>query len=105
MKENTKFVIGSFFKSLISNDAAVEAGKRAPWWMGAIMFVLSVGLPLIPIATSTMNRNGSDLFASGSLNFDRNITEASVKLLEENKKIKDNFLYVLKRILSNKDES
>ncbi len=85
MKEKTKFVIGSFFKSLISNDAAVEAGKRAPWWTGAIMFVLAIGLPLIPIATTTANRNGSDLFAQGSLNFDRNITEASVKLLEENK--------------------
>ena len=91
MKEKTKFVIGSFFKSLINNDAAVEAGKRAPWWTAAIMFVLAVGLPLIPIATSTANRNGADLFASGSLDFDRKITEASLKLLEENKtfEIKD----------------
>ena len=85
MKEKTKFVIGSFFKSLIKNDAADEAGKRAPWWTAAIMFVLAVGLPLIPIATSTVKRNGSDLFASGSLDFDRKITDASLKLLEENK--------------------
>lgn len=91
MKEKTKFVIGSFFKSLVNNDAAIEAGKKAPWWTAAIMFVLSIGLPLIPIATSTANRNGSDLFASGTLNFDRNIAEASVRLMEENKtfEIKD----------------
>ena len=80
MKPKTKFVIASFFKSLFSNDAAIDGAKKAPWWMAVVMFVLSIGLPLIPLAVSGANTRGSDSFGKYALGTDRYLTEAAIPM-------------------------
>lgn len=79
MKEKSKFILGSFFKSLISNDAAIEGAKKSPWWMALIMFVLSIGLPLIPVSVNASRVNGSASLGQYTLGSD---TRLAAVLLE-----------------------
>ena len=85
MKQNTKFVLGTFFKSLVNNDAAIEGGKKAPWWMSLILFVLSIGLPLIPIAVNANNVKGSSYLGASALSLNTHLTATSLQLKSENK--------------------
>lgn len=66
MKPKVKFVLLTFLKSLISNDAAIEGAKQAPWWMALVLGLVSVGLPLIPTAVTTANTKGSQYLSSYS---------------------------------------
>lgn len=85
MKQNTKFVIGTFFKSLVNNDAAIEGGKKGPVWLGAVLFVLSVGLPLIPIAVNTAKTRGSSALGAAACGLDTHLTAASLQAKEDGK--------------------
>lgn len=78
MKEKTKFALGTFFRSLFSNDAAIEGAKKAPWWIGIVMGVVSVLLPLIPLTVSTVNTKGSQSLGTYALNTDTYLTAASL---------------------------
>ena len=53
-------------KSLISNDACVEGGRKHPWWIAIIMFFLSMILALIPIFTQTITKKGSSFATTNS---------------------------------------
>ncbi|MCF0108141.1 MAG: hypothetical protein HUJ59_03995 [Bacilli bacterium] len=85
MKQKTKFVLATFFKSLINNDAAIEGAKKAPWWMSIILFVCSIGLPLIPIAVNESKVKGSAYLGSVANGLDMQMTALSLDL-QANKK-------------------
>lgn len=82
MKEKAKFIIGSFFKSLVNNDAAIEGGKKGPWWMALTMFILSIALPVIPVVVNSANTNAEQAFGNGAFNLDKYLTQVSLSAKE-----------------------
>ncbi len=51
-------------KSLISNNACIEGGRKKPWYFAAIMFFLSMIFAILPLFVQTWKTNGDDVFAS-----------------------------------------
>lgn len=51
-------------KSLISNNACIEGGRKKPWYFAAIMFFLSMIFAILPLFVQTMNTKGDDVFAN-----------------------------------------
>ena len=64
LSPQTKETLTLTFKSIISNQACVDGGKNAPWWIAVIFLVLSVVLPLIPVMTTASKVDGG-AFLSG----------------------------------------
>ena len=55
-------------RSLISNDAAIEGGRKKPWYFAIIMVFISLIICLVPSLVSSLNKNGSD-FITGSYTY------------------------------------
>ena len=83
MSPEAKRNLGLAFRSLISNQACVDGGKEAPWWIAVIFFVLAICLPVIPITVSYSNAYGSSFLSSYTYSSDRGIEETFTKLNAE----------------------
>ncbi len=59
-KENKTLKL--FFFSLFKNDAAIEGGRRQPWWMAVILFVASILIATIPTMISQGTSRGDAVF-------------------------------------------
>lgn len=66
-------------KSLISNHACIEGGRKKPWYFAVPMFVLAMLLALIPIFVQTFTREGDAIVASN----DYEMRNASQRFVEE----------------------
>ncbi len=79
MKDTFKLLLSSLFK----NDAAIE-GRKKPWFIAVIIFLLSSILAVIPMAVSVARTTGSDFFESTLYSYEIGIQKFSEKLDEEN---------------------
>ena len=70
MSPETKRNLGNVFKSIISNQAAIDGAKETPWWVATIFFVLSICLPVIPITVAYSKSYGSSFVSSYNYNSD-----------------------------------
>lgn len=77
MSPETRRTLGNTFKSLISNQACVDGGKEAPWWIAVIFLVLSICLPVIPITVNLSKAYGSQFIASYNYATDRGLAITS----------------------------
>ena len=75
-------------KSLISNNACIEGGRKKQWFFATIMFFLAMILAILPLFVQTMNNNGDDVFASYSygadvatLKFNEYLNDSNIKLV------------------------
>ena len=60
MAESTKkATVKRVFGSLINNGMAIDGAKFSPWWIGLIMFILGLLLPIIPIFVHSATTNGT----------------------------------------------
>lgn len=84
MAPQTKRNLINVFKSLISNQAAIDGAKEAPFWIGIIFLVLSVALPIIPIIVAQQKVAG-DQFISSTYNYgaDRGLANTTMQLKSE----------------------
>lgn len=57
-------------KSLISNNACIEGGRKKPWYFAAIMFFLSMIFAILPLFVQTLKVQGDDVFANYSYGAD-----------------------------------
>ena len=57
-------------KSLISNHACVEGGRRKPWYFAVIIFFFAMLLSLIPIFVQTYTREGDTPVATNAYQMD-----------------------------------
>ena len=60
MKNNIKL----FFSSLISNNAAIDAGRKKPWYAAIILFFISIVLSVIPSTVLELRKHGDKNFDS-----------------------------------------
>ncbi|MBQ0008746.1 MAG: hypothetical protein KBS97_00470 [Firmicutes bacterium] len=51
-------------RSLISNNACIEGGRKKPWYFAVIMLFLSMIFAILPLFVQTINTNGDDAFAT-----------------------------------------
>ena len=80
LSPQTKRNLGNVFKSLISNQAAVDGAKEAPFWIGIIFLVLSVCLPVIPIIVSQQKVDGASFVSSYNYGADRGLANTTQQL-------------------------
>lgn len=59
-KENLKRTFGS----LINNACAVDGAKYSPWWIGLIMFILGLLLPILPLFVTSAKTQGVSFMAN-----------------------------------------
>lgn len=64
LSTETKRNIGNVFKSIISNQAAVEGASEAPFWIAIIFFVVSIILPIIPTFVRESSKSATSAVAS-----------------------------------------
>ena len=85
-KQPSKFKIGlvKFFRSLFSNQAAIDSSKTSSWWVALIFVIVSAVLPVIPLTVSAANVSGSSYLGTSTQGLDTKITLAS-EFFEENK--------------------
>ena len=60
MKNNIKL----FFTTLISNNAAIDAGRKKPWYAAVILFFISIILSVIPSTVLELRKHGDKNFDS-----------------------------------------
>lgn len=51
-----------FFKTLVSNNAAIDAGRKKPWYAALIIFLISIVLSVIPSTVLELNKQGNKNF-------------------------------------------
>lgn len=85
MSPEAKANLGLTFKSIISNQACVDGGKDAPWWIAVIFLILSILLPLIPIMTKTNKLSGSSFLEGYNFKTDEGLYETTRNLVEDQK--------------------
>ena len=65
MAESTKkATVKRVFGSLINNRCAIDGAKFSPWWVGLIMFVFGLLLPVLPIFVSAAKTEGTTFMKS-----------------------------------------
>lgn len=84
MSPQTKRNIGNVFKSIISNQAAIDGAKEAPFYIAIIFFVLSLILPLIPILVSSSKLYGASFVDSYNYNADIGLAYTTKDLKSKN---------------------
>mgnify|MGYP003296225624 CR=1 FL=1 len=52
------------FGSLVSNAQAVDGAKYSPWWVGVIMFILGIILPIVPLFVSAASTDGTSFMSA-----------------------------------------
>ena len=80
LSPQTKRNLGNVFKSLISNQAAIDGAKEAPFWIGIIFLVLSICLPVIPIIVAQQKVNGNNFISSYNYGADRGLANTTMQL-------------------------
>ena len=105
MSPKTRNILVNSFKGIISNQACVDNGKEAPWWLAIIFALVSVIIPLIPGFVSLDKAYGASFLNNGSFGIDRGLSEAFVSLKSENKElnIKDGLLTYSGEVSGTKD--
>lgn len=76
----TKRNLLNVFKSLISNQAAIDGAKEAPFWIAIIFLVLSICLPVIPIIVAQQKVNGNSFISSYNYGADRGLANTTMTL-------------------------
>ena len=83
LSPQTKRNLGNVFKSILSNQAAIDGAKEAPFWIGIIFLILSVCLPIIPIIVAQQKVSGDNFISSYNYGADRGLANTTMSL-EEN---------------------
>lgn len=87
------------FKSLISNQAAIDSAKELPWWIALILFVVSFCIPVIPTTVSLSKTYGASFMTGNNYGSDRGLLKTSETFKGEGYEFKvanDNLLHFYK---------
>ena len=80
MKETSKRTLKNVFASLISNDAAIDGAKTAPWWIGIIFLIIGTFLPIIPIMVNNSKTYGASFMAKNTYGYEQALATVSNEL-------------------------
>ena len=80
MSPQAKRNLGNVFKSIISNQAAIDGAKEAPLFIAIIFFLISLVLPLIPIMTTVSGYYGASFVATYNYSADVGLYRTTTQL-------------------------
>ena len=80
MKESSKRTLKNVFASLISNEAAIDGAKTAPWWIAIIFLILGTFIPIIPIMVNSSKTYGASFMAKETYGYEQALATVSNKL-------------------------
>lgn len=83
MSPQAKRNLGNVFKSIISNQAAIDGAKEAPLFIAIIFFLISLVLPLIPIMTTVGGYYGASFVATYNYTADQGLRKTSTDLVAD----------------------
>ena len=88
--KNLKLIL----RSLISNHACIEGGRKKPWYFAIIMVFFSMILALVPIFVQTITRQGDSIVSSNSYELDvaserflENARDNGIEMVVKNKQL------------------
>ena len=73
-----------FFKSLISNPAAIEGGRTKSWWRALILGLVSVLLAITPIFVSNITTSGTKFVDGTTYEFNYGVVRFTEHLYDNN---------------------
>ncbi len=85
MSPKTRNILVNSFKGIISNQACVDNGREAPWWLAILFALVSVIIPLIPNFVTLDKAYGASFLNNGTFGMDRGLAEAFVDMKVNNK--------------------
>lgn len=85
MSPKTKNIAINSFKGIISNQACIENGKEAPWWLAILFLLVSILIPLIPNFVSLNNAYGASFVSNATYGLDTGLARASIQLKKDGK--------------------
>lgn len=59
-----KVTVKRVFGSFVNNATAIDGAKFSPWWVGLIMFILGLLLPVLPLFVSAAKTEGTTFMSS-----------------------------------------
>ena len=95
MSLKTKNILVNSFKGIISNQACIDNGKEAPWWLAILFLLFAIIIPLIPNYVAMNNAYGSNFLGNGYWDTDRGLANTALTLKKDGKelKVESNHLY------------
>ena len=95
MNPRTKSVLVNSFKGIISNQACIDNGKEAPWWLAIIFLLFAIIIPLIPSHVQLSKSYGASFLSGGAYETDRGLASLTYNLKKNNSKleVKDGMMY------------
>ncbi len=88
MSPETKEKVVAIFKSIISNESAIQSARHNPWWAALIVFLLSIIIAVIPIFVSYNSSYGSSFVASKTYGLDTTLTVLFTDMYQKNVNLK-----------------
>ena len=79
MKNNIKL----FFTTLISNNAAIDAGRKKPWYAAIVLFFISIVLSVIPSTVLELKKQGDTNFSSTTFLAREALTEFAEEIKDD----------------------
>ena len=90
MKKNIKL----FFTTLISNNAAIDAGRKKPWYAAIILFFIGLVLSVVPTFSLEMAKHADKNFKTTTYSLREALTMFSEELAKDEHA---NDMYVIKQ--------
>ncbi len=76
-----------FLKSLFSNNAAIDGGRKKPWYAAIIIFLLSIIVSVVPSTVMELKKHGDKYFETTTYGAIEATTEFSEYLATTDKKV------------------
>ena len=83
MSPQAKRNLANVFKSIVSNQAAIDGAKEAPVFIAIIFLLLSIFLPLIPIMVTINSYYGSSFVATYNFSADQGLASTTKSLVAD----------------------
>lgn len=87
MSPKTKNILVNSFKGIISNQACIDNGKEAPWWLAILFFLFAIIIPLIPSHVQLSKAYGSAFLAASSYETDAGFAAITYRLNDSQSKL------------------
>lgn len=74
------YVIKDALVCLVSNKTVIDVGVKRPWWVGVIIALIAIWLPVFPLLKMNLDSRGSNFIAQNSYGVEEHLVRLSYAL-------------------------